>query len=94
VIGFDRITHVCDVDRVLVGRVAFVFAAAVLLDGRPTLMPADLVDAAVDLYRAGRVCELLTTSGTVDVKFLILLYPPELRGEADRRYQTAQVRRH
>ncbi|HLJ84645.1 MAG TPA: ElyC/SanA/YdcF family protein [Candidatus Eremiobacteraceae bacterium] len=39
--------------------VALVFGAGLLPDGSPTPMLADRVDAAVELYRAGKVMELL-----------------------------------
>src|SRR5439155_4201582 len=48
-------------DRVPEERVALVFGAGVLPDGRPTPMLADRVDAAVALHRAGRVRKLLMT---------------------------------
>lgn len=42
-------------------RVALVFGAGVLPDGRPSRMLADRVDAAVELHRAGRVEKILMT---------------------------------
>ena len=48
-----------DVASVPPRRVALVFGAGLLPDGTPSPMLADRVDAAVQLYRAGKVGELL-----------------------------------
>ncbi len=50
-----------DPARVPAMPVALVFGAGLLPDGSPTLMLADRVDAAVELYRAGKVGRLLMT---------------------------------
>ena len=54
----DRYNSVADVPA---RRVALVFGAGVRPDGRLTRILAERVDAAVDLYQAGRVQKLLMT---------------------------------
>jgi vancomycin permeability regulator SanA len=50
-----------DPDRVPAAPVAIVFGAGLNRDGSPSLMLAHRVDAAVELYRAGKVDRLLMT---------------------------------
>ena len=50
-----------DVAKVSAKPIAIVFGAGVWEDGTPTPMLADRVQAAVDLYKAGRVDKLLMT---------------------------------
>ncbi|WP_242022369.1 vancomycin high temperature exclusion protein [Microcoleus sp. FACHB-831] len=54
----DRYTNP---ENVPTERVAIVFGAGILPDGRPTPMLADRVQGAVDLYNQGRVSKLLMT---------------------------------
>lgn len=54
----DRYTNP---ENVPTERVAIVFGAGILPDGSPTPMLADRVQAAVDLYKQGRVSKLLMT---------------------------------
>jgi len=50
-----------DVSQLPAMPVAVVFGAGLTIDGKPSLMLADRVDAAVELYKAGKVRRLLMT---------------------------------
>lgn len=58
-----------DPARLPVERIAIVFGAGVRRDGRPSRMLADRVQAAVDLYQAGRVRTLLMTGDNSSVDY-------------------------
>ena len=58
-----------DVAQVPAMPVAVVFGAGLLPDGSPSLMLADRVDAAVELYRVGKVERLLMTGDNSSVGY-------------------------
>ncbi|MFD3874041.1 vancomycin high temperature exclusion protein [Streptomyces sp. NPDC058623] len=57
-VAADRLRTTADAPR---AEVAVVFGAGLLYDGRPTPYLADRLDAAVELYRAGKVKVVLVT---------------------------------
>jgi vancomycin permeability regulator SanA len=57
------------VDDIPVERVAIVFGAGIRPDGRLSRILADRVDAAIELYRAGRVAKLLMTGDNSQVDY-------------------------
>lgn len=58
-----------DPARLPVERIAIVFGAGVRRDGRPSRILADRVQAADDLYQAGRVRTLLMTGDNSSVDY-------------------------
>jgi hypothetical protein len=64
ILGWQYSRKILEVDQAPSSAVAIVFGAGLRRDGTPTTVLADRVDTAVDLFRAGKVGQLLMTAST------------------------------
>ena len=64
ILGWQYGRRILAADRVPPHAVAIVFGAGLRRDGTPTTVLADRVDTAVDLFRNGKVSQLLMTGST------------------------------